>query len=1372
MKISLNLQLDYLDSGDAVYVCSVCKAKVWQGEAIRGNKDLKKTCYSICCYNGKVELPSLIHPPQLLLDLYSGLSEKSQNFIQNIRRYNMMFAFTSMVGMIDHIVSLGGAPYVYRMHGQNYHIAGSLLPEEGESPRFCQLYIYDTDHEVQNSFKSCESNKKKKTTSNESMANPFSLEFWTIHELMGLLDFINPLVKQFRMARDCFGSNPTERIRLRLIGSRENDGRQYNLPTTNEVAALIIGDIDGYGSRDIVLETQSRHLQRINELHPQYLALQYPLLFPYAEDGFRVDILHRGVEDLESDGRIRLTMREFFAYRIKQRTDEISLILRSRKLFQQFLIASYTMVENERLSYISFNQPTLSVAPYRNLAQAAEDGIEDASLMGNRIIIPSSFTGGSRYMQQNYLDTMTLVKWFGYPDLFLTLKCNPKWPEVIRFVEAENLKPEDRPDILTRIFKIKLDSLISQLKDEKTLGEVAGVVYTIEFQKRGLPHCHVCLFLEKNSKIPNPEDIDRVICAELPDKDSEPDLYQIVCVSLDNRNVAPYNKILMKQYQAHMNLEWCNQVGSIKYLFKYINKGPDRITASIVDPTKKKKQQIENNDHDEIGEFYNCRYISACEACWRLFGYDIHYRTPPVERLSFHLEHKVPVVFKPNQHLNQVVSKPTVAASQFLAWMECNKHDEDARNLSYVEFPTKYVWNKSDKIWTKRKTKSKALGRLNHVSPKAGDIYYLRILLNKIKGPTCYEDIKTINGIVHDSYKDACYALGLLDDDREYISSINETHHWATASFCRSLFVMLITSDSLSSPAHVFEETYQCLSDDVIHIREQEIGVRGLKLKEDAIFNLTLSYIEKSLLSCGLSLKQIPNMPFPNHRYIQESCNMLIQYELNYDPDIIEVEHQDLYSKLNVKQKNVYHNIMNAVNNNQGGVFFLYGYGGTGKTFVWKTLSAAIRSKGEIVINVASSGIAALLLPGGRTAHSRFIIPTNLTENSFCSIAPDSDLAALLNKARLIIWDEAPMMHRHCFEAFDRTLRDIIRSSDRNKAFGGKTIVFRGDFRQILPVIQRGNRSDIVQASLHSSRLWSECTVLRLTVNMRLQVGCPTNGLDETKAFAEWILKIGEGNIGGPNDGEAEVEFPEDVIIRSTGDHIHSIVSTIYPSFENHLDVPSYFQHKAILVPTNEEVDAINDYMLALMKDERKTYLSLDSLCETKSTDCFEESVYSPDVLNAFKASGIPNHKLTLKTGVPVMLLRNIDQTKGLCNGTRLQIVRLGKHVIEARIIAGRFFNETTYIPRMKLTQSDKRIPFRFQRRQFPVAVCFAMTINKSQGQSLSTVGLYLRRPVFTHGQLYVAVSRVTSKKCLKVLICDEEGHQTNKKNIVYKEVL
>nr|KAJ0205216.1 hypothetical protein LSAT_V11C500239160 [Lactuca sativa] len=120
----------------------------------------------------------------------------------------MIFAFTSIAGKTDHAINSGGGPYVYRMHGHNYHIAGSLLPKEGELPKFCQLYIYDTDHKDENIF-SADDSKSKKSTSHNSMGNPISLEFLTVHELIGLLDFINPLVKQFRMARDRFGSNPT-----------------------------------------------------------------------------------------------------------------------------------------------------------------------------------------------------------------------------------------------------------------------------------------------------------------------------------------------------------------------------------------------------------------------------------------------------------------------------------------------------------------------------------------------------------------------------------------------------------------------------------------------------------------------------------------------------------------------------------------------------------------------------------------------------------------------------------------------------------------------------------------------------------------------------------------------------------------------------------------------------------------------------------------------------------------------------------------------------------------------------------------------------------------------------------------------------------
>ncbi|XP_019238147.1 PREDICTED: uncharacterized protein LOC109218248 [Nicotiana attenuata] len=204
--------------------------------------------------------------------------------------------------------------------------------------------------------------------------------------------------------------------------------------------------------------------------------------------------------------------------------------------------------------------------------------------------------------------------------------------------------------------------------------------------------------------------------------------------------------------------------------------------------------------------------------------------------------------------------------------------------------------------------------------------------------------------------------------------------------------------------------------------------------------------------------------------------------------------------KLTVEQKSVYDKIISAVNEDKGGLFFLCDHGGTGITFMWKILSSGVRSKGDIVINVASSGIASLLLPGGRTAHSRFAIPLNPTEDSTCNIKQGSPLAKLIVKAKLIIWDEAPMMHKYYFEALDQTLREILRfrdPSNLDRPFGGKTIILGGGFRQILPVITKGTRQEIIQATLNSLYLWPHCQVLKLTTNMRLQENISGADLDD-----------------------------------------------------------------------------------------------------------------------------------------------------------------------------------------------------------------------------------------------------------------------------------
>ncbi|KAH1242581.1 Replication protein A DNA-binding subunit B [Glycine max] len=419
--------------------------------ADRAPHDAEDHCFDIQTVNPRIMILQWTqeNPPKFLQQLlFEQNTAYAKNYQQNIRTYNMMFAFTSTGIKFDKTIGHSRGPPTIRIQGQPYHRIGSLLPMPGKEPKFAQLYIYETENEVQNRI--------------NIMSHYNEIEAHIVSNLQKMLDENNVHAKSFRMARDRLSDTQVHSVGLKLIVGREKDGRTYNIPSVLEVAALIVRDIDANSNRDIFVETQNGQLQRIHELHCSYLALQYPLLFPYGEDGYRTGILHRDTLSGKRRKRNRLTMRE---------PNEGQTLLHSRKLFQQFVAEGYTMIESERLSYVRNNQKKLRVDNFCSLQQSSEAGNIEGLGQGKRIILPSTFVGSPHYMDQLYFDGIAICSHVGFPNLFITFTCNPNWPEIHRLLTPLNLTSIDKPEIISRIFKLKYEQMLSDLTKNHLLGK-------------------------------------------------------------------------------------------------------------------------------------------------------------------------------------------------------------------------------------------------------------------------------------------------------------------------------------------------------------------------------------------------------------------------------------------------------------------------------------------------------------------------------------------------------------------------------------------------------------------------------------------------------------------------------------------------------------------------------------------------------------------------------------------------------------------------------------------------------------------------------------------------------------------------------------
>ena len=1403
--------VETFDLGPMDVVCYYCSAKGYKSE--RKGTIARPHLGSLCCNAGKKVLPTFESPIDLRLrSLYTANDPKSKYFRKNARKFNSGMAMASMRGK-DVSLGLNGVS-AYKIQGQLTRFVGPLIPLPHMAPKFLQIYMYDPDDATDFRIANIRSPQR--------LAHRlFDAElFYECHEI--LLASRNAYINTFLSVKEQVDAmpDPPRNFFISMNADQRPQGEhsgRFNLPTTSEVSILMPTEVDGRSKREIVCCYRARvgcwNFTIMDDTHRSYDPMQYPLMFPDGRDGWNITMR----DPLFNK---KVTLNQYVSYHLMVRNSvPFSPIHHLNKLGQQWIVDQYCKMELGRMHYLKTHQKDLRADLYTGLADNLLAG--DLEQTGRPIILPSSFTGGPRYMHQQYQDAMAITNAYGPPTFFITMTADTHWPEVLRELKPGQI-PQDRPDILCRVFQAKKKQLLLEI-DEGLFGPTKARVHSIEFQKRGSPHMHLLVWLLDFE--PTPAKIDSMISAEIPAADSP--LREIICKSyihgpcgtinpncscmrqkqctkrfpkefrdhtdlgddayanyrrrsvasgghtcdkwhrgtrvvMNNSSVVPYSPYLTMRFKCHLNVELCASVLCIKYVVKYQHKGNDMATVSIED----------DENRNEIESFMHKRYVSSCEACWRVFGYEICGRIPAIRRLPIHLPGAQNVVYDPN---NALLALENAETTLLTAYFVANRDLPGAADYLYKEFPIHFVWLQAKKKWKMRTRvnidKPKTIGRIITIHPAQIEAFCVRTLLLHVKGATSFDHLKTVDGVVMETFKAACIALNLIETDILWIDCMREAILDQTARMCRQLFVYLLLYCNLSEPLFLYDMFLRELKDDHLHTRLTIEG-RNAALAEEYSINDLLCDIQIGLRVDGKTCEHfglaIPDMDLRDALDAERN-----QQGHNKAQAFFDVNHP----LLNVDQLALFDAVTALIANGQGGLIFGVAPAGTGKTFTVNVLLASQRKNGCVAYGTAACGIAACLLHEGTTSHFRFKFPIPINAESICTINFQSDIALGLRDATLLVIDEGPMLHKHNFEALDRYLKRLMGST---LPFGGKVVLITGDFRQILPIVPRGSRASIVNASIKRSDLWEDVTVLNLSINMRVQAMIDVNPTVENIAklsdFSSLLLDVGTGNV--PTVTVGQPPHFEDNVIEIPGymwrDSPMDVIDSIYDDFELSIGQASYLKKRAMLSTTNSIVNSINDDMINRIPNEGEHRLvSIDTVSGDDSS-----TLYPEEILNKVESSGIPQHVIRLKKNAVVILLRNLDNNAGHCNGTRYIVLKIHSHMIEARRLDADENEDNILIPRIPMCTKTGDFPFTMRRLQFPIKVAFVMTFNRSQGQSLMHTGIILPSSVWTHGQLYVGLSRCGNPDNIAIWANQEEfvleGYPSDNKytrNVVYTEI-
>jgi hypothetical protein len=777
---------------------------------------------------------------------------------------------------------------------------------------------------------------------------------------------------------------------------------------------------------------------------------------------------------------------------------------RSGPLFQQYCTDMGAKLLQSDLEYLEqpkVQKNKLRADVYKNVVKAVKGKKGNtAGRPVQRKILPASFIGSPRHMRKCYRKAMAMVRKEGKPSLFITMTCNPKWPEIIDACRHMKGGQETRTDIQTRVFKCKLEALMNDLTKKHVLGRSVGHIQVTEWQKRGLPHAHILLVLDRNFRPTTAEDVDRVVKAEFPPNTKENELLRNLvgrhqthkckeescrhdtppgeptCAKnfpmayspftncdgdsypqyrrrhlqndvwkpprawrngstpVHNSNVVPYNPYLLLKYRCHINVEIVTHISAVKYLYKYVYKGHDRVVAKV--------SRVDGDGEviNEIQGYMDGRYICTSEALWRLFKFRTHADSHSVQELGLYLPGEHAVAFNTETEIEQIVEQLQKPRTTLEAWFDANKaagNDAEGvqtRSLLYVDFPEHFTYSQgrdgADASWTRRINKMRVVGRLHWVDPSHNELYRLRQLLTRVPGATSFRDLldgqKTFDDAVRFQFPQ------LLDDDTQWHLLMAEAREWQTAAQMRQLLVRILLLDAPPAKPRALWDKFK-----------SEFTFPQ-ETTDDALYAIERLLQEAS----GKTLADF-KLPEPTTRKT-EAVPYLVHVER---PSLIERATaknyvDDNYRLCDDHQKKAFDTIIAGVDDpTRGNVHFISAPAGTGKTFLNKLLLNACRAKGQVALATAYAGIAALLMPGGRTSHYRFMLPLGAVEGSQCGYTGTGlkekikeqtarssverrqvhkkAKCRVLQEASIIIWDEITMANE--FEITVRQQRRLAR---------------------------------------------------------------------------------------------------------------------------------------------------------------------------------------------------------------------------------------------------------------------------------------------------------------------------------------------------------